>query len=83
MTSRKIQTNKESILRGFVWSSGYLEYSELPNIFSEIVKVNCFAERTEKSRIVDNLLHNEVEEVDDHGCHKIRDLVEHEADEEV
>ena len=85
-SSKKVQTHQASFcctrnLPGFVWNSGCLDNSELPNILPRYVKGEYFAKGTEKCKILGSLLGKEVENLDDHGCPKIGDLGE--ADEEI
>ena len=65
-------------LHGIVWNSGGLDYSELSNIVPRAVKREKFAQRTEKCKILGNLLDKEVKELEDHGCTKIQDPVDEE-----
>ena len=71
------------ILRRIVWHSGCLDYCELPNIPPKDAEVESFAKGTEKCKILGNLMHKEVEILNDHGRPKVRDLVDPEADEEM
>ena len=66
-------------LHGVVWSNGRLNYSELPNILPSDAKGACFAKRTEKCQILGILMSKEVENLEDHGCPKIQDLVDEET----
>ena len=59
-------------------NSGCLDYSENPNILPKDAEGEEFAEETEKCEIPGNLLDRDVEKLDDHGCPKIRDLVDEE-----
>ena len=62
-------------MKGIVWNSGCLDFSELSNIFPIAVKCETFAKGTEKRKIPGNLLDQEVENLEDHGCPKDQDLV--------
>ena len=62
-------------LHGIVWNSGRLDYSELSNIPPRAVKGEYFAKGTEKFKILGNLLVEEVENLEDHGCPKVQDFV--------
>ena len=55
-----------------VWSSGGLDYSELPNILPSDVTGEYFAEGTEISKILGSLMGEEVENLEDHGCPKFK-----------
>ena len=70
-------------LQGIMWKSDCLDNSELPNILPKDTKPEYFAKGTEKSKILGNLMDKEVENLDDHGCPKIRDLVDPRADGET
>ena len=70
-------------LHGIVCNSGGLDYSELPNILHRDVKGEPFANGTEKCKILGKLSDKDVENSDDHGCPKIRDLVDPKSDEET
>ena len=65
-------------LHGAVWNSGRLDCSELSNIFPRAVKDEYFSKRTKKSKTLGNLLDEEWEILEDHGCPKVQDLVEEE-----
>ena len=56
-----------------------LNYSEFSNILHRAVKGEYFAKGTEKSKILGNLKNKEVENLEDHGCPKVRDLVDEEV----
>ena len=66
-----------------MWNSGCLDFSELPNILPKDVKAEYFAKGTEKCKILGNLMVEEVENLDDHGFPKTRDLADLEADGEM
>ena len=51
----------------------------LPNNLPRDVQVEYFAEKTEKMRMLGNLLEKEVENMVDHGCPKFRNLVDTKA----
>ena len=80
----KVQTHKPSslvykYLHGIVCNSGHLNDRELPNILpSDIndVKGEYFAKRTEKCQLHSSLMGKEVENLEDHGCPKVQDLVD-------
>ena len=63
-------------LHGIVWNSERLVYSELSNILPSAVKGEHLAKGTEKSKILGNILDKEVENLEDHGCRKVQDLVD-------
>ena len=63
-------------LHGIVWNSGRLDYSELPNILPSEVKGDYFAKRIEKCNTLGSLMGKEVENLDDHGCPEVQDLVD-------
>ncbi len=63
-------------LQGIVWNNGRLDYSELSNILCRaVVKDEYFAARTEKCKNRRNFLDNSVENLEDHICPKVQDLV--------
>ena len=66
-------------LHGLLWNSGRLDYSEISNILPRTVNGEYFAEGTEKSKILGNLLDEEVEILEDHGCPKVQDFVHEEV----
>ena len=66
-------------LHVIVWNSGRLDNSELSNILPKAVKGKYFAKRTEKCKILSNLLDKVVENLEDHGCPKNQ----HAVDEEI
>ena len=61
-----------------VWNKGPLAYSELHNILPSDVKGEYFAQRTEKCRILGSLVGNEMENLNNHGCTEVQDLVDEE-----
>ena len=69
-------------MHGTARNNGQLDYSEAPNIFHRDVKDEYYAKVTEECKILGHLLDKELENLDDHGCHKIRDLIDPEIDEE-
>ena len=62
-----------------VCNSGRLDYSEHSNILPRAVKGEYFAKRTEKCKILSNILDKEVEILENHGCPKLQDLVDEET----
>ena len=79
---KTIKPNKQttwntSHLHGIAWSSGKLEYEKLFAVFYDIKLMNAevFAKELEKCRLLTNLLGRSVENLDNYGCPKIRDLV--------
>ena len=64
-------------LHGIAWSSGKLDYEKLFAVFYDIKVMNAevFAKGFEKCRLLTSLLGQIVENLDDHGCQKIQDLV--------
>ena len=69
-------------LLGIEWNSGVLDYIELPNILRRAVSGGFFAKGIEKCKMFGKSLDKDVENLDDHGCPKIRALVDPKADEE-
>ena len=65
-------------LHGIVWNSGRLDYSELSNILPRVVKAVYVAKRTEKCKVLGNLLNKKPENLENHGCPKSQDLVDEE-----
>ena len=57
-----------------MWNIGCLKNGELTKIPPKDVKANCSAKGIEKCKICGNLMDKDVENSDDHGCSKIRDL---------
>ena len=83
LTTKKYKPTKQTFwctknLHGSVWNSETLDYSELSNIILRAVKGEYFAKGTEKSKILGNLLNKEMENLEDHGCIKVQDLVDKE-----
>ena len=66
-------------LQGMVWNSGCKDYSETPNILPGELKDEYFGEGTEKCKILGSFFDKEVENLDDHGCPKFRDLADEET----
>ena len=66
-----------SHLHRIAWSSGELEYEKLFAVFYDIIVLNAevFAKGFEKCRLLTRLLGQNVKNLDDYGCPKIRDLV--------
>ena len=64
------------ILNGIVWNSGRLDYSELPNFVPSDVKGEYFAKRTEKYKILGCFLAKDVDNLANHGCPKVQDLLD-------
>ena len=64
-------------LHGIAWSSGKLDYEKLFAVFYEIKVTNAevFAKGLEKCRLLTKLIRQNVENLDDHDCPKIQDLV--------
>ena len=63
-------------LPGIVWNSGSLDNNELQNVLPKDVKAEYFAKGTETCKFLSSLWDNEVENLDDHGCPKLQQLVE-------
>ena len=63
-------------LHGFLWSSGRLDYNELSNMLYRAVKGEYFAKRTEKCKILGNLMDKKVEFLGTHGSPKVQELVD-------
>ena len=59
-------------------NSRRLDYREPANIFPRAIKGEYFAKRTEKCKFLGNLLAKEVENSEDHGGPRVRDLVDEE-----
>ena len=72
----KKTTWNTSHLYGTAWRSGKLDYEKLFAVFHYIKVMNAevFAKGLEKCRLLTNLLGQNVENLDDYGCPKIRDL---------
>ena len=80
---KKYKPTKQAVwctrnLRGIVWNSGRLHYSEILNIFPCELKGEYYGKKTEKCKVLKNLFGKDVEKLDDHGCPKTRDLVNEE-----
>ena len=73
----KQTTWNTSHLHGTAWSSEKLENENLFAVFCDINVMNkgVFAKGFEKCRLLNNILGQIVENLDDHGCPKIHDLV--------
>ena len=81
---QKYQTTKQGFCctrnwHGFMWNSGRLDYIELSNVLPRAANGENFAKRTEKCKIVGNLLVKEVERLEDHGCPKVQEFVDEEV----
>ena len=63
---------------GIVWNSGHLDYSELSNILPRALKVDFFSKNLENCMILGKLLDKEVQNLEDHGCPKVQNLVDEE-----
>ena len=61
-----------------VGNSGRLDYSEVPYILAGDVNGENFANGTEKSESLASFLDKKVDELDDHDCPKVQDLVDEE-----
>ena len=70
-------------LNAIVWNSGCLVYSELSNILPGDVECEYFATKRKKSEFPGKLMEKECENLYDHGCHKIHELVDPYAEKEV
>ena len=64
-------------LHGIAWSIGKLDYEKLFAVFYNIKVMNAkvFAKGLEKCKLLTSILGENVENLDDHGCPKIPDLV--------
>ena len=73
----KQTTWNTSHLQRIAWSSGKLDFDRLFAVFYDIKVTNAevFAKGIEKCRMLTRLLGQKVENLDDCGCPKIRDLV--------
>ena len=65
-------------VHGIVWNSRCFYYFELPNILPRDVNGKYFAKGTENCNILGNSLDKKLENLDDHGCFKNRDLADEE-----
>ena len=63
-------------LHGIMWNSRRLDYIELSNVLPRAEKGEYFAKGTENYKILGNFLDKEVENLEDHNCSKIEDLVD-------
>ena len=63
-------------LQGSVWNSWNLQYRELLKIVPGNVKSEYFAKRAAKCKILAILMDGDLEDLDDHGCPKVRALVD-------
>ena len=74
---KKQTTWNTSHLHGNAWSIGKLDYEKLFAVFYDINVMNSevFAKGLEKCRLLTNLLGRNIEDLDDYGCPKIRDLL--------
>ena len=63
-------------MHGIVWNRGRLDFRELSNILPTAVKGEYFAKGTEKFKILGSLLDEDVENLEDHGCPKVQELVD-------
>ena len=73
----KQTTWNTSRLHGIAWSSGRLDCEKLFAVFYDLKVMNAevFAKGLEKCRLLTNLLGRNVENLDDYGCPRNRDLV--------
>ena len=73
----KQTTWNTSHLHGIAWSIGKLHYEKLFAVFYDrkLMNAEVFAKGFEKCRLLTNLLGRNVENLDDYGCPKVRDLV--------
>ena len=77
----KQTTWNTSHLHGIAWSSGKLDYEKLSAVFYDIKVMNAevFVKGLEKCRLLATFLGQNVENLDDYGCPKIRDLVKNDS----
>ena len=61
---------------GIVQNSGHLKVSELSNILPRYIQGEYFAKRAEKRQILDTFLEKWLENLDEHGCPKVQNLVD-------
>ena len=75
--TNKLRTWNTSHLHGNACNCGKLDYDKLFAVFYDIQVMNAevFAEGSEKCTLLTRLLGQNVENLDDYGCPKIRDLV--------
>ena len=59
-------------LRGAVWNSGCLDYSELATFLDGAAKGESFALSSEKCKVLGTLKKKQSEILDDHGCLKVQ-----------
>ena len=59
-----------------VWKSGCLDYIELPNTLPSNSRGERFSEGSEKCKNFGTLIEKGIENMDDHGCPKVRDLID-------
>ena len=74
--SNKQTTWNTSRLHGIAWSSGKLDYEKLFAVFYDIKVMNAevFARGLEKCRLLIRPLGQNVENLDDYGCQKLKIL---------
>ena len=83
MSSNKLQTRKTSFLVYNKLAQKCVDLwmfddSEMPNTLPRDLKAEYFARKTEKCKILNTFLDNDVKTFDDHGCPKNRDLFDKE-----
>ena len=66
-----------------MWNSGSLDFCELPNVLFRNVDCEIFAKKTATCIVFGNLTDKEVKNLDGHGCPKLRDFVEPQAEKNV
>ena len=64
-----------------MWKSECLDYVDLASILPRAVNGEYFAKRSERCKILCNLMDQLLENLEDHGCPKVQDLAE--TDEEM
>ena len=76
----KQTTWNTSYLHGIAWSSGKLDYDKLFAVFYDIKAKNAevFANGLEKCRLLSRLFGQNVENLNDYGCQKVKILLERE-----
>ena len=77
---KKIKPTKQAVwcprnLHGSLCNSGRLDYNELPNILPRDVNAEYFAKGTETCKILSSSMGIELENLDDHGCPKLQEIV--------
>ena len=79
---KSLKPNKQTTwntihLHGIAWSSGKLDYEKLFAVFYDIKVMNAevFAKGLEEYKLLTSLLGRNVENLDDYGCPRIKDLV--------